>query len=80
MFFNIQNKQTAFFVSLFIPSLIVLLLALVGFVVLFKQANCLLLVIGVVWCLLQQALAQKKPAHYALVWLILAGLMLALLN
>ena len=77
VFFNMQNKQTAFFVSLFIPSLIVLLLALVGFVVLFNQANCLLLVIGVVWCLLQQALAQKKPAHYALVWMVITGVLLS---
>jgi len=46
-------------------------------VVLFKQANCLLLVIGVVWCLLQQALAQKKPAHYALVWMVITGVLLS---
>jgi len=41
------------------------------------QANCLLLVIGVVWCLLQQALAQKKPAHYALVWMVITGVLLS---
>ncbi len=80
VFFNMQNKQTAFFVSLFIPSLIVLLLALIGFVVLHNQANSLLLVIGVVWCLLQQALAQNKPAHYALVWIVITGLLLAVIN
>jgi hypothetical protein len=80
VFFKMQNKQTAFFASQFIPSLAMLLPALIGYMILFNLTNSLLVLIGIVWCLLQQVIAQKKPAHYALVWMITTGGLLATLT
>ena len=80
VFFKMQNKQTAFFIGQFVPSLIVLLLSLIGFFALFNQASGLLLLTGIIWCTLQQAIVQKKPAHYALVWMITTGGLLAALT
>jgi cadmium resistance protein CadD (predicted permease) len=57
-----QNKQTAFFIGQFVPSLIVLLLSLIGFFALFNQASGLLLLTGIIWCALQQAIVQKKTS------------------
>jgi len=78
VFFKMQNKQTAFFIGQFVPSLIVLLLSLIVFFALFNQASGVLLLTGIIWCVFQQAIAQKKPAHYALVWMVITGLLLAL--
>ena len=80
VFFKMQNKQTAFFIGQFVPSLIVLLLSLIVFFALFNQASGLLLLTGIIWCALQQAIMQKKPAHYALVWMITTGGLLAALT
>lgn len=80
VFFKMQNKQTAFFASQFIPSLVMLLPALIGYMILFNLTNNVLVLIGIIWCLLQQVIAQKKPAHYALVWMMTTGVLLAALT
>lgn len=80
VFFKMQNKQTAFYASQFIPSLVMLLPALIGYMILFNLTNSVLVLIGIIWCLLQQVIAQKKPAHYALVWMITTGGLLGALT
>lgn len=80
LFFNTCQKARTFYISQFIPSMLLFLATFVTYSITFERLNIILLSLGLPWCLLQVNFAQKKPAHYALVWLILAGLMLAVLN
>lgn len=80
LFFKTTHKARAFYSSQFIPSVLLFLGAFITYSITFERLNSTLLSLGFMWCLLQVYFTQKKPAHYALVWLISAGLMLALLN
>ncbi|NWL15898.1 hypothetical protein FHG08_09230 [Pseudoalteromonas sp. Scap03] len=80
LFFKTCQRELAFYISQFLPSLLLFLVATISYSVIFGHIHIALFFIGNMWCVIQVYFAQKKPAHYALVWLILAGLMLALLN
>ncbi|WP_368485453.1 DUF6136 family protein [Pseudoalteromonas sp. SD03] len=80
LFFKTCEQERAFYISQFLPSILLFLLATISYSVIFGHTHIVLFVIGNMWCVLQVYLAQKKPAHYALVWLISTGLLLALLN
>ncbi|MCF7498877.1 DUF6136 family protein [Pseudoalteromonas sp. L1] len=70
LFFQSVSLGKQFYISHFLPSLVFFVLALVVLISMLGT-NMLLIIIGAVWCLLQQYLAQKKPAHYALVWFVI---------
>ncbi|RZF93585.1 hypothetical protein EXT42_06885 [Pseudoalteromonas sp. CO302Y] len=70
LFFQSVSQGKQFYISHFLPSLVFFVLALVVLISMLGT-NMLLIIIGAVWCLLQQYLAQKKPAHYALVWFVI---------
>ena len=80
LFFKTCEQERAFYISQFLPSILLFLLSTISYSVIFGYTHIVLFVIGNMWCVLQVYLAQKKPAHYALVWLISTGLLLALLN
>ncbi|MBQ4831639.1 hypothetical protein J8L70_00075 [Pseudoalteromonas sp. MMG010] len=77
LFFTMQNKQSVFFFSQFIPSLILQFITVIGFFTLFKSFDFLLLVFSLTWCLLQQYIAVKKPRYYGLVWMLITTMLLA---
>ncbi|MBW4968091.1 hypothetical protein KZZ04_17220 [Pseudoalteromonas sp. CR1] len=80
LFFKMTHKARAFNISQFIPSILLLLGAFITYSITFERLNSMLLSLGFMWCLLQVYFAQKKPAHYALVWIISTVGLLALLN
>lgn len=67
LFFQSNNQDKLFYVSHFIPSLIFFAVALMV-VISMLGTNLIYIPIGAGWCLLQQYIAQKKPAQFALVW------------
>ena len=70
LFFQSANLGKQFYISQFLPSLIFFAVALVVLISMLGT-NLSYIPIGAVWCVLQQYLAQKKPAHYALVWFVI---------
>ncbi|AUL73180.1 hypothetical protein ATS72_006035 [Pseudoalteromonas sp. 13-15] len=80
LFFKMNQKARAFYISQFMPSMLLFLGAFIAYSITFERLNSTLLNLGFVWCLLQVYFAQKKPAHYALVWIISNVGLLALLN
>ena len=67
LFFQSNNQDKPFYISQFLPSLIFFAVALIV-VISMLGTNLIYIPIGAVWCVLQQYLAQKKPAQFALVW------------
>lgn len=67
LFFQSNNQDKPFYISQFLPSLIFFAVALIV-VTSMLGTNMIYFFIGAVWCVLQQYLAQKKPAQFALVW------------
>ena len=67
LFFQSANLGKQFYISQFLPSLIFFAVALVVLISMLGT-NLSYIPIGAVWCVLQQYLAQKKPAQFALVW------------
>ena len=67
LFFQSNNQDKLFYVSHFIPSLLFFAVALMV-VISMLGTNLIYIPIGAGWCLLQQYIAQKKPAQFALVW------------
>ena len=80
LFFNTCQKARTFYISQFIPSMLLFLATFVTYSITFERLNIILLSLGLPWCLLQVNFAQKKPAHYALVWIFFTAGVLALLN
>ena len=80
LFFNTFQKARTFYISQFIPSMLLFLATFVTYSITFERLNIILLSLGLPWCLLQVYFAQKKPAHYALVWIVFTAGLLALLN
>jgi hypothetical protein len=80
LFFKMNQKARAFYIGQFMPSMLLLLAAFIAYSIMFERLNSTLLSVGFVWCLLQVYFAQKKPAHYALVWVLSNIGLLALLN
>ncbi|MEZ7278406.1 DUF6136 family protein [Pseudoalteromonas sp. 68 DY56-GL68] len=70
LFFQSVNQGKLFYISHFLPSLIFFAVSLIV-VISMLGTNLIYIPIGAVWCVLQQYLAQKKPAHYALVWFVI---------
>lgn len=79
LFFKTCQKARTFYISQFIPSMLLFLAAFVTYSITFEKVDISLLGSSLPWCLLLVYFAQKKPAHYALVWLITTMLLLALL-
>ena len=67
LFFQSNNQDKLFSRSQFLPSFIFFTVALIV-VISMLGTNLIYIPIGAVWCVLQQYLAQKKPAQFALVW------------
>ena len=67
---KLHDKYSLFFISQFIPSCLFFLVTLISYLLFVAHIGWLLLGLSVGWCALQLYIAQKKPAHYALVWLI----------
>ncbi|MGO2130997.1 MAG: DUF6136 family protein [Pseudoalteromonas prydzensis] len=80
LFFQLNNQQRLFFISQFIPSCLFFFISMLSYLMFVANIQWLLLSLSVVWCTLQLYIAQKKPAHYALVWMITTGGLLAALT
>ncbi|CAM4055451.1 MULTISPECIES: DUF6136 family protein [Pseudoalteromonas] len=79
LFFQANNQQRWFFISQFIPSCLFFFITLLSYLLFVAKIGWLLLSLSVVWCAVQLYIAQKKPAHYALAWMVITGLLLALI-
>lgn len=71
MFFQTNGQYRRFYLSHFIPSLLFYGAATLAAMLLLNVLQWPLVALAAVWCFLQQLLAQKKPAHYALVWCVI---------
>ena len=80
LFFQANYQQRVFFISQFMPSCLFFLITLSSYLLFVEQIEWLLLSLSVGWCILQLYIAQKKPAHFALVWMITTGGLLAVLT
>ncbi|MGO3423952.1 MAG: DUF6136 family protein [Pseudoalteromonas distincta] len=80
LFFQANNQLWLFFISQFIPSCLFFLITLISYLWFVAKIEWLLMCLSVGWCALQLYIAQKKPAHYALVWMITTGGLLAALT
>ena len=78
LFFQLNNQQRLFFISQFIPSCLFFFISMLSYLMFVANIQWLLLSLSVAWCTLQLYIAQKKPAHYALAWMITTGVLLAL--
>lgn len=67
LFFQSNNQDKPFYISQFLPSFIFFSVAFIV-VISMLGTNLIYFFIGAVWSVLQQYLAQKKPAQFALVW------------
>ncbi|TMO01326.1 DUF6136 family protein [Pseudoalteromonas sp. S558] len=79
LFFNTCDQQRIFYISQFVPSIVLFIITMIFYMLIVGQMSFLLLLAAVIGCVLQLFFAQKKPAHYALVWVITTGLQLAFL-
>ncbi|CAM4109162.1 DUF6136 family protein [Pseudoalteromonas ostreae] len=80
LFFHANYQQRVFFISQFIPSCLFFLITLISYLWFVAKIEWLLICLSIGWCVLQLYIAQKKPAHYALVWTITTGGLLVALT